>query len=322
MKSGTPVHILLIALVLLFVNPGESRPQTDDGKQSLAAQRTPPVIRVSSNLVTVPVSVTDSAGNPIRNLKIRDFAIEENGRPEALTGVVEPGQTPLELALLLDVSGSIQPRFDFEVQAAARFMQMVLQPEDTFAIFSIGPQPGLVHSSTSNVEEGVRSLGALVATRGSTAFYDSVVFAAQFLGRKRVPGSRRVVVVISDGEDNNSESYHLSETLQEVQRADCIFYSINPSGSSIRLNQVSLNGQEGLDLLARQTGGRAYVPEHADELDSIFNKITSELRAQYVLEYYSSDQRRDGIYREIAVKLPNYPALRVHARHGYYAATG
>jgi len=278
-----------------------------------------PLIHVDSNLVTVPVSVTDSSGRPVRDLRLGDFQLLEDGNPEALTSLSEPGQTPIELALILDLSDSIRPRFELEREAASRFLVRVLRPEDRFTIFSIGARPGLIQQRTSNIQDGLRSLALVPASGGSTAFYDTIVQAARSMASVRMPGSRRVAVVLSDGEDNNSESWHLAGALEEVQRADCIFYSINPAGPSIRLNSVSVEGQEGMSRLAGQTGGVAFVPERTDELDPIFDRIAVELRAQYLLEYYSN-QGRGGAFRHISVNIPSRPGLRIHARLGYYTS--
>ncbi len=133
---------------------------------------------------------------------------------------------------------------------------------------------------------------------------------------------RRVEVVLSDGEDTNSETWNLAGALEEVQRADCVFYSINPAGPSIRMNAVSLEGQEGMRRLAAQTGGAAFLPERIDEVAPVFDRIAAELRAQYLLEYYSSAQRRNGSFRRISVRIPSRPDLRIHARTGYYPVQG
>lgn len=313
--------ITLFIAVLLSLNgfiPCQARSEAQ--QSSLQPEGT--LIRVNANLITVPVSVTDSAGLPVRDLQIGDFSLEENGSPEPLERFAEPGQTPVELAMLLDISGSLRARFEFEQRAAARFLRRVLRPEDSFAIFSIGPQPGVIQPRTANIEEGLRSLGAVAPSSGSTAFYDAVVLAARSLSQSRTPGRRRVQVVLSDGEDNNSESARLAEALEEVQRADCMFYSINPAGPSIRLNRVSIEGQASMSRLAGHTGGMAFVLEQGEDLNPIFDRIAAELRAQYLLEYYSSDQRRDGAYRRIIVRVPNRPNLRIHARQGYYASQG
>lgn len=278
------------------------------------------VIRVSSNLVAVPVSVTDSSGRPVRDLRGGDFVIEEDGHEQALAGFAEAGLANVELALLLDISGSVRPRFDFEQQAAARFLRRIIRPGDRFEILLIGPEASLLQSSTADLEQGLQSLASIRPSNSSTAFYDTVVQAAQLLSRNKVQGNRRAQVVLSDGEDNNSNGTHLEEALLEVQHADCVFYSINPVGVSIRLNSISMAGQEGMARIASQTGGMAFVPDRSEDLDQIFDRIATELRAQYLLEYYSSDQSRDGAFRRIIVRVPNRPGLLVRSRQGYFAS--
>ena len=320
--SRMALLVLLACMFAVFEGRSLNNDKSIDQDSPPREVLDPAVIRVQSNLVRVPVSVTDVAGRVVLGLGISDFRIEENGRPEALERIADPGQTPLELALLLDISGSILPRFEFERQAAGRFLQSVLRPQDTLTVFSIGPQPDFIQPRTADLGTALRNLGAAMPTRGSTAFYDTVVMAAHLLRRIHAPESRRVQIVLSDGEDNNSESYGLPDALQEVQRSDCIFYAINPSGPSIRLNKVSSDGQRALESLASETGGTAFLPDKTEELDAIFDLIATELRAQYLLEYYSTDQRRDGAFHHIVVRTPNHAGLRIRARQGYYPARG
>jgi Ca-activated chloride channel family protein len=308
LKRNIGIAVLSTLVLVRASTPAAQEPAGDPSS----------TIRVSTNLVMVPVSVTDRSGNVIRDLRAEDFHLEENGRRESVEKVVEPGETPLDLALLIDVSGSVAARFEFERQAAERFLTKAWRPGDRLSVFSIGPEPRLVQTKTSELSVALAQLRTLTGTRSSTAFFDAVVTAARFLRKSPAPDTRRVEVVLSDGEDNDSAEFRLSSALQEVQRSDCIFYSINPSGPSIHLNEVSLGGQAAMEALAHQTGGTAFVAEHAEELESMFDRIATELRAQYLLEYYSSDQRKDGAFRQIVVKVPARPDLRIRARQGYY----
>jgi VWFA-related protein len=124
--------------------------------------------------------------------------------------------------------------------------------------------------------------------------------------------------VLSDGEDNRSDGT-IVDAIREVQRSDAIFYSINPGGHSIRLNEISMKGQQDMKALANETGGTAFVSDQVGDLEGIFGRIATELRAQYLLGYYSSNPRLDGKFRRIAVSIPNRPDLHVHSRQGYYA---
>jgi len=308
--------------------PGETQTKpapTPSATQPPKKADTPPAeeqnetIKINSNLVAVPVSVTDASGEPVRNLAADDFQVEEEGKEQQVIALGEPGKTPVELALLFDVSGSVYERFQFQQQAASRFLKEVLKPNDAASIFTIGLRPKLVHPRVVGAAAAVAAAMAVNPTKEATAFFDTVVEAAQYLGKTAEPGSRRVIVVISDGEDTISENYRLGDALRELQRADCLFYSINPSGPSIRLNKISIKGHDGMVSIASATGGAAFLPDGDAALDRVFRQIAAELQAQYLLGYYAPDERADGAFRRITVRVPKRPDLRVRARQGYYA---
>src|SRR5438105_14338143 len=132
------------------------------------------VVRVTSNLVVVPVSVTDAQGQPVRDLKPGDFRIEEDGRQQEIAQLGDPEQVPLDIAILVDVSGSVVARFDFEQEAASRFLERVLKPEDRATVFAIDETPRLVQPLT-NSSAASRSLMSIKPSNSYTAFFDSVV---------------------------------------------------------------------------------------------------------------------------------------------------
>ena len=283
------------------------------------AQEQSETIKINSSLVAVPVSVTDSSGEPVRNLAAEDFQVEEEGKSQQVVALGEPGKTPVELALLFDVSGSVFGRFQFQQQAASRFLTEVLKPNDAASIFTIGLRPKLVRPRVVGVDKAVAAALAINPTKEATAFFDTVVEAAKYLGANAESGSRRAVVVISDGEDTLSEHFDRGDALRELQRADCLFYSINPSGPSIHLNVISTKAQDGMVMLASATGGAAFLPDGDRDLEKVFRQIAAELQSQYLLGYYSPDERTDGGFRRITVRVPKRPELRVRARQGYYA---
>ena len=296
----------------------QSPPQSTKPAQK-PPQEQEEAIHLTSRLVLVPVSASDTLGKPVRDLTVEDFVLEEQGRPQAITSLGEPGKVPTEIALLFDVSGSTLAKFNFEQQAAVRFVKEVLKPADAVSVFSIGTTPKLVKSRTASSEEAITGLMSLAPAKVPTAFFDTVVEAALYLGKAADPGSRRVLIVISDGEENYSEHYKLDDALRELQKNDCLFYSINPSGQALKLNEISIKGQSVMESMSSQTGGKAFVPERVEDLEAVFRQIAEELQAQYLLGYYSTDQRADGGFRSITVRLPKRPELRVRARQGYYA---
>ncbi len=291
--------------------PAQNPPQNQDE-----------TIRLTSRLVLVPVSASDPVGRPVRDLAVEDFTIEEAGRKQAIVSLGEPGKVPTEIALLFDISGSILGQFSFEQQAAVRFVKEVLKPADALSVFSIATKPKLVKARTVSSEEAIAGLMTLAPVRGEpTAFLDAVAEAALYLSKTAEPGSRRVLIVISDGEENYSEHYSLSDAQRELQKNDCLFYSINPSGSALNLNTMSIKGQNVMESMSSQTGGKAFVPEKIGDLEAVFRQIADELQAQYLLGYYSTDDRTDGGFRPISVRVPKRLDLRVRARQGYYAPT-
>lgn len=295
----------------------QSPPQTSPAQKP--PQDQDEAIRLTSRLVAVPLSASDATGKPVRDLSVQDFVIEEAGRPQTLISLGEPGKVPTEIALLFDISGSTHGQFTFEQQAAVRFIKQVLKPADAVSVFSIGIKPKLIKARTTSGEEATSGLMSIEPLKEPTAFFDTVVEAALYLGKTAEAGSRRVIVVISDGEENYSERYKLADALRELQKNDCLFYSINPSGSALSLNQVSVRGQSFMESMSAQTGGKAFVPAKITDLEAVFHQIAEELQAQYLLGYYSTDERADGGFRPITVRAPKRPELRVRARQGYYA---
>jgi Ca-activated chloride channel homolog len=299
--------------------PGAGAPAaTQDPKKQPAEPEAEP-IRIKTNLVTVPVSVTDINGTPIRNLTAEDFLLEEDGVKQQIQGLGEPGKTPIDLSLLFDVSRSIRNRFDFEREAAGRFLRQVLKPGDAISVYSIGSVPKLAIPRTENGESVIAGTQNIQPTEDSTAFFDTVVKASRYLSDNAMPGARRVMIILSDGEDTNSQRFLLGDAQRELQRGDALFYAINPSGPSIRLNKISTKGHEGMVRLANETGGLAFLPDKIEDLTQVFNQIGAELQAQYLLGYYSTNDANDGQLRKINVRVPKQGELRIRARKGYYA---
>ena len=317
------------------------------------------VIKVSSNLVVVPVSVTNAQGQPVLGLKQTDFQIQEDGRAQEIAQLGDPEQVPLDIALLIDVSSSVSERFAFELQAATSFLKQVLRPIDHATLYAIDRAPRLeqARSSADIVTARLTSIkGPAVAT--PTAYYDTVIQAARYLGTNSPEQNRRVIVVISDGEDNFSDRVRESgnaayqatkadandpsaaararnrvaneaallqghrkaqaEVQKEVQKANAVFYSINPSGGGMKLNAMSMRAHNAMQQLATSTGGTAFVPDVIADLEAVFGRILNELRAQYLIQYYSDNKGAALAFRRIAITTPAQTQLRVRAREGYY----
>ena len=300
------------------------------------------IVRVTSNLIVVPVSVTDVQGQPVLGLKPGDFRIEEDGKAQQIAQLGDPEQVPLDIALLVDVSGSVVARFDFEQQAAASFIKQVLKPEDRATVYAIDDKPRFIQA-LANADVASHSVMTIKPANSFTAFFDSVLAAVRYLDQSSGTGRRRIAVVISDGDDtariidisaaqSRGGSMQLAgpeaqlqmldkataDTQREVQRAEVTFYSINPSGQTLHLNVRTARSEAGMERIAAATGGASFVPSRDEELVGIFNRIASEIRSQYLLQYYSDNQTGSSTFRRITVTSPTRPQLRVRTREGYY----
>jgi len=276
------------------------------------------VFQDSSRLIIVPVSVTDGKGKPVLGLTLKDFRLEEEGQQQEIVQIGDPSQVPIELALLIDVSGSVKTRFNFEREAASRFLREVLKANDRVTVFAIDEQPVLI-ASRATADEAAQKLMTIRLANKMTAFFDTVAAAAKHLDRSSPAGYRRVIVVISDGEDTWSSLYKSARAaLDEVQRVGAIFYAINPSDQSNWLNRMNTRGQEEMAQIAQATGGSVFLLNLLEELDSAFRQIATELRSQYLLQYYSSSEAPEGTFRRIVVRLPARPELQVRVRRGYF----
>ncbi len=313
------------------------------------------VIRVSSNLVMVPVSVVDVNGQAVHGLPVGDFRLEEEGRVQQIVEIGNPDQVPLDIALLFDISSSVSQKgfFAFQQRAAASFLRQVMKATDQAAVFTIGAQPVMV-APLGSAEIAAAKLSAIPAATSSvsTSFYDTVAVAAKYLDENSPARRRKVIVVISDGDDTSSillqqtmaevranqkleptrsaalenlqyrHTRAASDVQRAVQKSDAAFYSINPGGPSVRLNQISMRAQRSMETIARSTGGTAFVPEGEKDLEKVFNEVAAELRGQYLLQYYSNSQTPGPQFRRIVVAVPTHTDLRVRARQGYYPKGG
>ena len=271
-------------------------------------------------------------------LTANQFRIEEDGRSQQIAQLGDPEQVPLDIALLIDVSASVEARFAFEQKAAADFLRQVLKPGDRATLFAIDQTARMIQPFT-NAEVAARKLMTLTAGRGYTAFFDSVLAAEKYLDTNSSQGRRRVIVVLSDGDDtariadlHNRGNSKLSamqnqvrfiervqaDVVREIQRGEVTFYSMNPSGRTMHLNVRIARSQTGMEKLAAATGGAAFVPASESDLPAIFQRIASEIRSQYLLQYYSDNKSGAAAFRRIKVTAPARPELRLRAREGYF----
>ena len=312
------------------------------------------VIKTTSNLVMVPVSVTDQTGNAVQGLQVADFRLDEEGKQQEISGIADPEQVPLAIALLFDVSSSVGGKgfFNSQKNAAAAFLKLVMKPVDKASVFTISGTPTILQP-LSSADEAAAKVSAIPppVTNVPTAFYDAVEIAAKYLTDNAPSNYRRVIIVLTDGDDNFStitKEMSVAEAKEKlsgaaevsagtrtglqqahrrasagvqktVQQADAIFYAVNPGGPSIKLNQIAMRAEENMESIAAATGGTAFVPDSDKDLDRVFRQVAAELRGQYLLQYYSDAEKTPaGQFRRIKVAVPARIDVRVRARQGYY----
>jgi Ca-activated chloride channel family protein len=298
-----------------YANAGAALAVPPSSTPSPSDDQTVLTIKKSVNEVNVFFIATDRHGKFVRNLNQSDFSIlDDNKPPQSIVDFRRETDLPIELGLLVDTSGSVRTRFDFEQQSAVSFLEQTLRPNFDKA-FIMGFSS---HSTvTQDFTDSVKLLQAGVETLhngGGTAIYDAIYRACRDkLGKVNSSRPvRRAIIVISDGEDNQSEVSR-AQAIEMAQRSQVIIYAISTDDSGL-----ILRGDKSLQQLADATGGRAFFPYNNKDIAHSFAAIEDELRSQYIVSYRPADFVSDGRYRSIEITAVKKD-LQVRARRGYYA---
>jgi|SRR6185437_7340742 len=271
-------------------------------------------IRAEVTRVNMLFTVTDKKGRFVTDLTKNDFQVSENKKPQSILEFNSETDLPLRLAILIDTSNSIRDRFRFQQEAATNFINSVVRDQDKALIVSFDTAAELVSDMTNDtgqLEKAVRNL----RPGGGTALYDAIYFACRDKLMKDQPmyKFRRAMVILSDGEDNDSR-YSRDQALEMAQRADTVIYTI-----STNISHVETEGDKVMRYFAGETGGVAFFPFQAKDLNQSFENIANELRHQYNLFYRPEPLNNDGRYHQVQIKVKGRKDLVVRARKGYYA---
>jgi Ca-activated chloride channel family protein len=272
-------------------------------------------IRKRVDEVNVLFIATDRHGKFVRNLNQNDFSFYDDHKPvQSILNFRRETDLPIEMGLLVDASGSVHNRFGFEKEAAIGFLQHIIRPGyDKAFVVGFNKQSKMTQEFTDN-------LGLLSAAvqrlndGGGTALYDAIYKACKekLLRERSDHPIRKAIVILSDGEDNQSE-YTRGQAIEMAQRAEVLIYAISTDDSGL-----ILRGDKVLEDLASATGGRAFFPFKMKDITHSFAAIEDELRSQYAVSYKPSDFDADGRYRSIEITALKKD-LQVRARRGYYA---
>ena len=312
---------LLLLACLLSVPMAGQNPSNDKGQQQAASAQEPPTssrtIRVTSSLVNVLFTVYDKKNRMVVDLTRDDIQVKENDQPQTVRFFSRESDLPLRIGILIDTSNSVRERLHFEEEAAIDFLSSAVRPgKDLAFVVGFDVEPQLVQDYTDDQEALADAIHKLAAG-GGTAMYDCVYFASKekmLYFPPPEPYLRRVLIVISDGLDNQSERTR-DEALAMAQHGEVTIYAISTNRSGI-----STRGDEVLKYLAKETGGRAFFPFAATDLAENFQEIGRELRSQYSLGYVSSNPAHGGTFRKITIEARNKD-FHVHSKVGYFAAT-
>ena len=265
--------------------------------------------------VNVLFIATDKHGKFVRDLNQNDFSIlDDHKPPQSILNFRRETDLPLHLGLLIDVSGSVHSRFDFEQNASISFLQHSVRAGfDKAFVVGFNKQSQLTQDFTDNVQllsDGIHRL----QDGGGTALYDAIYRACKdkFLKDRPDHPTRKAIVIVSVGEDNQSE-FSRAQAIEMAQRAEVIIYAISTDDSGL-----ILRGDKVLEQIAEATGGRAFFPFKMKDITHSFAAIEDELRSQYVVSYKPADFDADGRYRSIEISALKKD-LQVRARKGYFA---
>jgi len=265
--------------------------------------------------VNMLFTVTDKKGRFITDLVRDDFEVIESRRAQKIQEFTAESDLPLRLGILIDTSNSIRDRFKFEQEAAIQFINSVVRPrQDKAMVVSFDNSAELVTDLIDDPEklaEGVRKL----RPGGGTALYDAIYFACKDKLQRDQPRHkfRRAIIIVSDGDDNQSRVTR-DQALEMSQKADVVLYAI-----STNISRIEGDGDKVLKYFTSETGGQAFFPFKAQDLEQSFENIANELRHQYNIFYRPEPLKTDGLYHAVELKVKGRKDLVVRTRKGYYA---
>jgi Ca-activated chloride channel family protein len=333
LSRGSRLRAVAIAIVGLlgtqaWVARGEEKaapvPTPDSQPEARVMVRTPPIhvapLQVDVNLVVVNVTVTDPYDRIVTGLDQDNFQVYDE-KVEQKIVAFSTEDAPISVGLIFDCSGSMGDKIQKSKEAALQFFK-TSNPQDEFMLISFADRPDLITGFTAKFEN-LQDRLLFVKSGGRTALLDAIYLGLNEM--KKATTNRRALLVISDGGDNHSR-YTENDIKRAVKESDVQIYAVGifePPASRTRTPEEG-NGPGLLAELAEVSGGRMFSVEDSNELPDIAEKISIELRNQYVLGYKPSNLIRDGRWRRIKVKLSppkGLPPLQVYARTGYYAPT-
>jgi Ca-activated chloride channel family protein len=304
---------LVLAGLCAFVHAKASNPEQSQPQQQ---QRQKGPIRVQTDLVSILASVIDAKGEPVTGLDQSAFQLTEEGIAQKIVRFEPQTNRPLDLALMLDASGSAAIELKIEREAAVRFIEEVVRPSDRLAVFSFAADV----VQLSNFSADLKQLDSAVRRVDTspdmgTSLYDAVVLGSQSV-RRQGAERRRALVIITDAGETTSVS-KFEDARRTAIASNILLYTVvvRPMKSDAGWNTA---GEHAISTITDSVGGAMYYPTDLSELGAIFDRINRELRTQYLLGYYPSPTPPPGSDRHVAVTVNSGDTVRY--RREYFTA--
>jgi len=333
-------NIFLIFVLLIFVSGSlraqQPAPPASPPPAAQAPSTAPGTVRVAVNLVDVLFTVLNRRNKLVPELDKPDFQVFDDNVKQEIRFFSKQTDLPLRIGMLLDTSNSIRDRLRFEQDASVNFLFSVLRHDkDEAFVMTFDDEPQVLQRFTGDTGL-LRDQIVKTKAGGGTAIYDAIYAACrnELSHPPRPPGDqpdvvRRVMILISDGDDNLS-THTRSEAIEMAQITDVVIYTISTNTEWVSMSQKDTNtgsslkyhltdGDKILQSLADETGGRAFFPYRVDDLDQSFQDIGDELRNQYSIAYLPTNSVLDGRYHKIRIDVPEHKGYQVRARQGYFA---
>jgi VWFA-related protein len=328
-RSSICLLLILTGLSLVAFSAGAQNPTSTPQKSPATAatpEPSPEAEVVNIRRVRLPITVTDKKGQFVSGLTANDFLVLEDRAPQKIDSFTseENNKLPLYVGVLMDTSPSTAAKLKFEQESAMNFIQTVVRPRRDRVLFAtFDHEINLRQDFTDRLELLDRAVYAVKKTGDQTALYDAIW---QFCDQKmRSAQGRRALVVITDGVDTYSRA-DLNDAIDIAQRTETTVFAISTKAGilstvvGVEAGQVKNKADKDLDRLCDETGGAAFFTGDMLSLERSFTKISKELRSQYLITYKPTNDRYDGSYRRVEVKLTgSQNNLKLRTKRGYKA---
>ena len=306
MKKKWLQLIVLCSLGALISSPSDAIQDTSQDKYQF---------RITVDLISLNVTVTDTRNRFITELARGNFFIYEDGIKQEVS-VFSQEDLPLRMVLLMDTSASMEEKISSAQEAAIRFVGTLKEEEDVAQVVEFGSRARVLQSFTADRDKLAKVIG-MIQAGGTTSLYNALYIALKNLARRRTDIRRQAIIVLSDGEDTSS-IVTFDQVMELAKDTDVTIYTISLRDGSRRRSKYFSAAEHVLKKLAEETGGQWFFPEHIQELESVYDRISKELKSQYNIGYVSANTKRDGSWRRVVVQTDR-DNLIVRTKLGYYA---